>query len=181
MDRRNFLTMSGLGLAGLMVPFGRVIAAEELNGNKRINSVCSEVIEGPVTREEMARAMFRCGAWVVPSIEEGFGLVGLEAMAAGCVLITAAPGGMKTYVRADENAIRVFNPLSRSQWGQMMRAYLGNDPAEIAEMRRRGRETAERFTLQRAATRFAEIILGREAEDEDRKDVPVVEGDADER
>ena len=30
MDRRNFLTMSGLGLAGLMVPFGRVIAAEEL-------------------------------------------------------------------------------------------------------------------------------------------------------
>ncbi|WP_374604161.1 TldD/PmbA family protein [Arenimonas sp.] len=30
MDRRNFLTMSGLGLAGLMMPFGRVIAAEEL-------------------------------------------------------------------------------------------------------------------------------------------------------
>ncbi|WP_374473489.1 TldD/PmbA family protein [Arenimonas sp.] len=30
MDRRNFLTMSGLGLAGLMVPFGRVIAAEQL-------------------------------------------------------------------------------------------------------------------------------------------------------
>lgn len=30
MDRRNFLTMSGLGLAGLMAPFGRVIAAGEL-------------------------------------------------------------------------------------------------------------------------------------------------------
>ena len=30
MDRRNFLTMSGLGLAGLMMPFGRVVAAEEL-------------------------------------------------------------------------------------------------------------------------------------------------------
>lgn len=30
MDRRNFLTMSGLGLAGLMVPFGRAIAAGEL-------------------------------------------------------------------------------------------------------------------------------------------------------
>ena len=32
MDRRNFLTMSGVGLAGLMMPFGRVIAAEELVG-----------------------------------------------------------------------------------------------------------------------------------------------------
>ena len=30
MDRRTFLTMSGLGVAGLMVPFGRVIAAEAL-------------------------------------------------------------------------------------------------------------------------------------------------------
>ncbi|GAB2669119.1 TldD/PmbA family protein [Arenimonas aestuarii] len=30
MDRRNFLTMSGVGLAGLMMPFGRVIAADEL-------------------------------------------------------------------------------------------------------------------------------------------------------
>ncbi|MDZ4047154.1 MAG: TldD/PmbA family protein, partial [Pseudoxanthomonas sp.] len=30
MDRRNFLTLSGVGLAGLMMPFGRVIAAEDL-------------------------------------------------------------------------------------------------------------------------------------------------------
>jgi len=32
MDRRHFLTMSGLGIAGLMLPYGRVIAAEELAG-----------------------------------------------------------------------------------------------------------------------------------------------------
>ncbi|QQP97268.1 TldD/PmbA family protein [Lysobacter enzymogenes] len=30
MDRRNFLSMSGLGIAGLMIPFGNVIAAEDL-------------------------------------------------------------------------------------------------------------------------------------------------------
>ncbi|WP_396615915.1 TldD/PmbA family protein [Lysobacter soli] len=30
MDRRSFLTMSGVGVAGLMLPFGRAIAAEEL-------------------------------------------------------------------------------------------------------------------------------------------------------
>ena len=30
MDRRNFLTFTGLGVAGLMMPFGRVIAASEL-------------------------------------------------------------------------------------------------------------------------------------------------------
>jgi len=29
-DRRNFLSMSGLGIAGLMIPFGNVIAAEDL-------------------------------------------------------------------------------------------------------------------------------------------------------
>ena len=30
MDRRDFLTMSGIGIAGLMLPFGRSIAAEAL-------------------------------------------------------------------------------------------------------------------------------------------------------
>ncbi|MDI9237673.1 TldD/PmbA family protein [Lysobacter sp. LF1] len=30
MDRRSFLTMSGIGVAGLMLPFGRTIAAEQL-------------------------------------------------------------------------------------------------------------------------------------------------------
>src|SRR5687768_16435323 len=30
MDRRDFLTISGVGLAGLMLPYSRVIAAEEL-------------------------------------------------------------------------------------------------------------------------------------------------------
>ncbi|MGO4777445.1 PmbA/TldA family metallopeptidase, partial [Lysobacter sp. 2RAB21] len=30
MDRRNFLGMSGLGIAGLMIPFGNLIAAEDL-------------------------------------------------------------------------------------------------------------------------------------------------------
>ena len=30
MDRRAFLTMSGIGVAGLMLPFGRAIAAEAL-------------------------------------------------------------------------------------------------------------------------------------------------------
>src|SRR5690606_8208278 len=32
MDRREFLTISGLGLAGLMMPYSRVIAAEDLVG-----------------------------------------------------------------------------------------------------------------------------------------------------
>jgi TldD protein len=30
MDRRDFLSMSGIGIAGLMLPFGRAIAAEAL-------------------------------------------------------------------------------------------------------------------------------------------------------
>ena len=138
-----------------------VVAAGELEGNERIERVCEEVIWGPVDRATVANAMFRCGAWVIPSTEEGFGLVGLEAMAAGCVVITAAPGGMKTYTKPDENAIRVFNPQSRSDWESMMRAYLVNDRAEIAEMRRRGRATAEQYTLDKAARSFVEVLLGR--------------------
>ena len=138
-----------------------VVVAEELEGNQRINRICDEVIWGPISRAEMAKAMFRCGAWVVPSTEEGFGLVGLEAMAAGCVLITAAPGGMRTYVKPDENAIRVFNPHSRADWGFMMKAYLSNNPDEVAEMRRRGRATAEQYTIERAAERFVDVLLGK--------------------
>lgn len=37
MDRRNFLTLTGLGIAGLSLPFGRVIAAEDLSSQLDIS------------------------------------------------------------------------------------------------------------------------------------------------
>jgi glycosyltransferase involved in cell wall biosynthesis len=144
-----------------------VVAAPELEGDERISRICSDVVWGPVHKSDIARAMFRCGAWLVPSTEEGFGIVGLEAMLAGCVLITAAPGGMKTYVRPDENAIRVFNPRSQAQWMNMMRAYLGGKPEDLAEVRRRAREMAEGFSISRSATLFLDAITSSSPSDPD--------------
>lgn len=144
-----------------------VVAAPELEGDERISRICSDVVWGPVHKSDIARAMFRCGAWLVPSTEEGFGIVGLEAMLAGCVLITAAPGGMKTYVRPDENAIRVFNPRSQAQWMNMMKAYLGGKPEDLAEVRRRAREMAEGFSISRSATLFLDAITSSNPSDPD--------------
>lgn len=137
-----------------------VVAAPELEGDEKISSASSEVIWGPVSRSEIAEAMSRCGAWLVPSTEEGFGIVGLEAMLSGCILITAAPGGMKTYVRPDENALRIFNPRSKADWINMMNAYLHADPGDVAEMRRRARATAEAFSISRSAATFIDAIVG---------------------
>ena len=50
---------------------------------------------------------------LVTSHREGFGLVGLEAMACGAGLVTTAVGGMKTYTEHQHNAW-VVEPRTKS-------------------------------------------------------------------
>lgn len=60
---------------------------------------------GPVSHEEALRRMANAYALVVPSLNEPFGLVGLEAMALGTLLISSDTGGMNAYAN-ESNSLR---------------------------------------------------------------------------
>lgn len=60
-------------------------------------------------QEELRYLFNKFDCFVFPSLRESLGLVGLEAMACGCILIGAANDGIKTYVEDKVNGF-LFTP-----------------------------------------------------------------------
>jgi hypothetical protein len=78
------------------------------------------------------------------SAAEGFGLVPLEAMAMGAMVIGYDGFGGRQYMRPNENcAVAPYPQIERV--AELVIAAV-NDPAHSAEMARRGRETAVRYS-----------------------------------
>ena len=90
----------------------------------------------------MRRVLFRSAEAVLAnSVHEPFGLVGLEAMAAGGLACTGATG--EDYALPGQNAVvlETGDPGEFLSWLQRLRAH----PAEGRSIRRAGRATARLF------------------------------------
>jgi glycosyltransferase involved in cell wall biosynthesis len=92
-----------------------------------------------------------------PLVEEGFYMPGLEAMAAGAVVISSDAGGNRAYCRFGENCIEVSMDDARDYVGALegLRAS-GED--EIERLRTNGYQTVGRHTLERERERFGEFM-----------------------
>lgn len=89
---------------------------------------------------------------VHPALYEGFGLTALEAMSAGVpVLAARSPGIVETCARA----ARYFDPSDADGLAAELTT-LATDPAQRAELTRRGRERAAAFSWRAAARRHIE-------------------------
>jgi glycogen(starch) synthase len=92
---------------------------------------------------------------VVPSIYEPFGLVALEAMAAGCPCIVADTGGLREVVPHDEAGLR-FRSRDPRSLGRMVELVLG-DPALRERLVAEASDHVLRFDWADVAERTAEL------------------------
>ena len=92
-----------------------------------------------------------------PLVEEGFYMPGLEAMAAGAVVISSDAGGNRAYCNFGENCIEVGlddAPGYVSALEGLRTAGAG----EVERLRRNGYETLGRHTLEHERKRFGEFM-----------------------
>src|SRR5918993_1704985 len=92
-----------------------------------------------------------------PLVEEGFYMPGLEAMAAGAVVISSDAGGNRAYCNFGENCIEVGlddAPGYVSALEGLRTAGAG----EVERLRRNGYETLGRHTLEHERERFGEFM-----------------------
>ncbi len=102
------------------------------------------VVLGPRPHPEVTAAWQRCGLGVIPSItEESFGLVALEAMAAGRPVIGAGHGGLADVVAHGETGLLV-KPGDVDALRDALRLLLC-DPHLRARMGQAARERVKRF------------------------------------
>lgn len=114
-------------------PSGRPTALTELKVLVKLLQISKHVrFEPPVGREALA-AWFRVADLVaVPSRNESFGLVAIEAQACGTPVIAAEVGGLRTAVAHGQSGILVPDHEPR-RWADEVLKLLGN-PARLAAL-----------------------------------------------
>ncbi len=108
---------------------------------------------GFVAEDDLPQLYARATAFLFPSIEEGFGLPVLEAMAAGTPVLTSNRGVLREV--AGQAALLV-DPLSAEAIGGGM-SRLAGDEALRDELSRRGQRRAEDFSWEVTARRTLEV------------------------
>ncbi len=118
----------------------RLVGAMDASMKQVLSRLPQENVEflGPLPRPELAHWMGRSHVLVLPSIEDGFGLVMAEAMACGCPIISSTnTGGEDLYTDGNEGFIvPIRDPIAIAARMQQM----ADDPA----MQRRMSEGATR-------------------------------------
>jgi glycosyltransferase involved in cell wall biosynthesis len=111
---------------------------------------------GQQTRDEVAALMRSCHVFVMPGrVEESFGLVYLEAMAAGAAVVGTARGGAAELCHDGKDAL-VVEPDVEQLAGALRR--LAADEPLRARLAGAGAATAARYSLDAMADRLQSIL-----------------------
>jgi glycosyltransferase involved in cell wall biosynthesis len=99
--------------------------------------------------DDVLRRLYRdAGAFVYPSVFEGFGLPVLEALAAGAPTVTS---NVSSLPEVAGDAALLVDPRSATDIAAAVETIL-NDPRKAEELRDRGRARARQFTWERTAS-----------------------------
>src|SRR4029077_1528883 len=128
--------------------------------HNRLQTICRELNLGPVVRwlgdapiARLAEEYNRCDVFCLPSVQEGFGIVFLEAMAAGKPIVAARAAAVPEVVQhgiltEPDNPEALAEAIFRLYGDSDLRMRLGAS----------GRIEVEKYELKRVAAQFLDQI-----------------------
>lgn len=145
-------------------PDAKLVIAGDGDDRERLESKTRELglsdavrFTGPVSDEELDRLYRRSAFFAMPSVNEGFGLVFLEAMRASKLCVGGV--GAASEIIEDGATGFVLDPAGGDALTRKL-VELFNQPERRVEMGERGRERFERhFTSERFRERLREVLV----------------------
>ncbi|WP_395690840.1 D-inositol-3-phosphate glycosyltransferase [Nocardioides sp.] len=116
----------------------------------------------PVTQDELARWYAAATLVAVPSYNESFGLVAVEAQATGTPVVAAAVGGLTTVVRDGHSGLLV-DGHEPHDWAAALRRVVEDDALRL-RLEAGALEQARAFSWERTAERVLEVYERARAE-----------------
>ena len=110
---------------------------------------------GGIPHEEVLKRMADSDVFVLPSWGEGYGIVYIEAMAAGCIAIGAAGEGIGDTIRDGENGFLV--PAGDTDAVESTLRRIFEDERHWKELRKNGRNSAFALTWKKNAETMEQI------------------------
>jgi phosphatidylinositol alpha-1,6-mannosyltransferase len=154
-------------VAGIRTDFPNVQAVLAGPGNgraaladlaRRTGIADAVFLPGLVTQETLQALYHGCYAFVMPSRQEGFGLVYLEAMNYGKACVGCYDDGAEEVIVPGETGWLVRNPANQAELQGVLQSLLGN-PAAAAQRGVNGfRRLHERFTSQHHQQRLISCL-----------------------
>jgi 1,4-alpha-glucan branching enzyme len=111
---------------------------------------------GPKPMNELVEYMSASDIMVVPSLYEGFGLVAIEGMAAGCCMLVSAVGGLDELIENGVNGLKV-PPGNTDAILEAFKKLAGNKTLQ-REMGVKNREIGLQNSWRRTAKRIRDVI-----------------------
>lgn len=140
-----------------------VAAGDEQSEKERLQQIAAaegvtDRVEfiGSVAHHELPFFYAAADACLMPSHNESFGLVGLEAQACGCPVVGSGVSGIRSVVR-DEVTGFLVDGHDPSAYADRI-ARLLDDPELARQMGRRGQLLAQRFSWNRTADRLVDLF-----------------------
>lgn len=166
-ERLVVAVLGGASGRGLTAPDRLQRLGEELGVDDVLH------LAAPVSREGLADWYRAADVVTVPSHTESFGLVAVEALASGAVVLAAKVGGLPTAVGDAGILVPGHDP---AVWADELQAVL-DDPDAAADLRLRARRHAEGFGWSETADRLLDVYAGavaeRESADQDAEPLEV--------
>ncbi len=115
-------------------------------------------IPGHLTSGDLQRLYTRCHAFVMPSRQEGFGLVYLEAMNAGKPCVGCRDGGGEEIIDDEVSGLLIGNPFEDEELLQAVRRLLGDEELAVRMGHEGLRRLSMEFTSAHAQQRLRRLL-----------------------
>ena len=138
----------------LVIVCARNVFRDRLNNFIAQNSAEDLVtFTGYVSNDELARLYQEAEAFVFPTLSEGFGLPGLEAMSLGCPVICSDISVLKEVYK---NAAVYFNPLDSKDVAEKIKLVI-SDKEILEKLKKQGLELVKEYSWQKMAQETLKI------------------------